>query len=138
MLLLRSHGGEYHANQAFFHVSPVPENISLVGLQRTLPNEEDYFQDRLMHQSIPAVPIPPPRAIVGHFPALSIPGSGISLPSNYPGAFDHPTFFHLTTLSFLLMTISSANTVSFFLNTSRYDINGTLELQNALFLQYKA
>ena len=43
----------------------------------------------------------------------------ISLPSNYPGAFDHPTFFHLTTLSFLLMTISSANTVSFFLNTSR-------------------
>ena len=30
-----------------------------------------------MHQSIPAVPIPPPpRAIVGHFPALSIPGVG--------------------------------------------------------------
>ena len=23
MLLLRSHGGKYHANQAFFHVSPV-------------------------------------------------------------------------------------------------------------------
>ena len=33
----------------------------------------------LMHQSIPAVPIrppPPPRAIVGHFPKLSIPGVG--------------------------------------------------------------
>ena len=30
----------------------------------------------LMHQSIPPVPIPPPRAIVGHFPALSIPGVG--------------------------------------------------------------
>ena len=30
----------------------------------------------VMHQSIPAVPIPPPRAIVGHFPALSIPGVG--------------------------------------------------------------
>ena len=29
MLFLRSHGGENHANQAFFHVSPVPENISL-------------------------------------------------------------------------------------------------------------
>ena len=29
----------------------------------------------IMHQSIPAVPIPP-RAIVGHFPALSIPGVG--------------------------------------------------------------
>ena len=25
MLFLRSHGGENHANQAFFHVSPVPE-----------------------------------------------------------------------------------------------------------------
>ena len=29
MLFLRSHGGENHTNQAFFHVSPVPENISL-------------------------------------------------------------------------------------------------------------
>ena len=29
----------------------------------------------VVHQSIPAVPIPP-RAIVGHFPALSIPGVG--------------------------------------------------------------
>ena len=27
MLFLRSHGGENHANLAFFHVSPVPENI---------------------------------------------------------------------------------------------------------------
>ena len=49
MLILRSHGGENHANQAYFHVSPVPENIpyNVVGLQRTLPNEEGYFQDRL-------------------------------------------------------------------------------------------
>ena len=30
---------------------------------------------RFMHQSIPAVPSPP-RAIAGHFPALSIPGVG--------------------------------------------------------------
>ena len=29
MLFLRSHGVENHANQAFYHVSPVPENISL-------------------------------------------------------------------------------------------------------------
>ena len=37
----------------------------------------DYYRFRMeiMHQSIPAVPIPP-RAIVGHFPALSIPGVG--------------------------------------------------------------
>ena len=29
MLFLRSDEGENHANLAFFHVSPVPENISL-------------------------------------------------------------------------------------------------------------
>ena len=65
---------------------------------------------------------PPPGQQWGIFPHFPSRGSGISLPSNYPGAFDHPTFFHLTTLPFLLMTISSANTVSFFLNTSRYNI----------------
>ena len=39
-------------------------------------------------------------------------------------------FFHLT---LLLMTISSVNTVNVLFNTSIYDINGTLELQNDLF-----
>ena len=29
ILFLHSYGGENHANQAFFHVFPVPENISL-------------------------------------------------------------------------------------------------------------
>ena len=65
----------------------------------------------------------PPPGNSGAFSRTFHPGGRalglISLPSNYPGAFDHPTFFHLTTLSFLLMTISAANTVSFFLNTSR-------------------
>ena len=46
---MRSDGGENHANQGFFHVSPVPElfPFNVVGLRRTLPNEEGYFQDRL-------------------------------------------------------------------------------------------
>ena len=65
----------------------------------------------------------PPPGNSGAFSRTFHPGGRalglISLPFNYPGIFDHPTFFHLTTLSFLLMTISSANTVSFFLNTSR-------------------
>ena len=30
----------------------------------------------VMHQSIPAVPTPPPPALVGHFPSLSVPGAG--------------------------------------------------------------
>ena len=63
---------------------------------------------------------PPPPGNSGAFSHTFHPGGrGIRLPSNYPGAFDHPTFFHLTTSSFPFMTISSANTVSFFLNTSR-------------------
>ena len=31
---------------------------------------------RLMHQSIPVVPIPPPRATAGHLLTLSVPGAG--------------------------------------------------------------
>ena len=30
----------------------------------------------LMHQSIPAAPIPPPRATAGHLRALPVPGVG--------------------------------------------------------------
>ena len=57
-----------------------------------------------MHQSIPAVPIspppPPPPGNSGAFSHTVHPGgSGISLPPNYPGAFDHLTFFHPTALS---------------------------------------
>ena len=41
-----------------------------------------------MHQSIPAAPIPLPRATAGHLPALSVPGVGHLQILRCPGA-DH-------------------------------------------------
>ena len=53
----------------------------------------DLHKTEIMHQSIPAVPIPPPGNS-GAFSRTFHPGGrGISLPSNYPGAFDHLTSF---------------------------------------------
>ena len=57
-----------------------------------------------MHQSIPAVPTPPPRATVGHLLTLSVPGGrafailsrprglSISIPQGDPRAFDTRVF----------------------------------------------
>ena len=42
----------------------------------------------VMHQSIPAAPIPPPRQLRGICTYCQSRGSGISLPKGYPRAFD--------------------------------------------------
>ena len=64
-----------------------------------------------MHQSIPAVPIPPPRATAGHLLALSVPGVGhwqfyrspgggtfavLSCPGGWAFAYPGATPGHLT------------------------------------------
>ena len=48
-----------------------------------------------MHQSIPAVPIPTPRATVGHLLTLSVPGGGSFAILSRPGgwAFANPRAF---------------------------------------------
>ena len=43
---------------------------------------------KLMHQSIPAAPIPPPGQLRGICTHCQSRGSGISLPKGYPRAFD--------------------------------------------------
>ena len=64
----------------------------------------------LMHQSIPAVPIPPSRATAGHLLTFSVPGwgirnfiaargLGISLPRGDPRAFDTRVFERWMSLS---------------------------------------
>ena len=59
-----------------------------------------YFKYRIMHQSIPAVPIPPPRATTGHLLTLSV--LGVGQPQFYRGpggwalAYPRATPGHLT------------------------------------------
>ena len=62
---------------------------------RYLATAVKAFIARLMHQSIPAVPIPP-RALVGHFFLIVRPGGRALV---YSRAFDSLVISHVTVLS---------------------------------------
>ena len=102
--------GCFYLNHAFLRSVPGLQYDNIVHVYtagHTNVNHDSLVNtitDSVMHQSIPAVPIPPPRAIVGHFPALSIPGVGAL-------AFHPITPGHLT-----ISLLSPHNIIVFFFN----------------------
>ena len=92
------------------HVVVDPEvNFVYTRRKRRLLGLEDAFDPNtpnssvpsdIMHQSIPAVPIPPPRATAGHLLTLSAPGVGHSQfyrgPGSWALAYPGATPGHLT------------------------------------------